>query len=113
MTDLSSGMLVHKNFTMLFVNLYTPPAASIFLAAKPTGMRSFNLENPVWFPFVIETVTMYSSPFFSMVLIPETDVFWLVLFSSIAVVLVAFPFPSDTVNVVGAIVSDFLSSPSK
>ena len=55
---------------------------------------------------------MYSSPFFSMVLIPDTGVFWLVLFSTLAVVLVEFV-PSDTANMIGAIVSDFLSSPSK
>ena len=97
---------------MLFVNLYTPPPASILEAVKPTGMRSFNLENPDWFPFVIETATMYSSPFLSMVLIPDTGVFWLVLFSTLAVVLLEFV-PSDTVNVIGSIVSDFLSSPSK
>ena len=112
MIDLSSGILVHKNFAMLFVNLYTPPADSIFEAVNPAGMRSFNLENPVWFPFVIETVTMYSLPFFSMVLIPDTSVFWIRLFSTLAVVLVEFV-SSDTVNVIGSIVSDFLSSPSK
>ncbi|MDG2227367.1 MAG: hypothetical protein P8L20_06500, partial [Flavobacteriales bacterium] len=42
-------------------------------------------------------------------LIPETDVSWLLLFSILVVEFV----PSDTVNVTGFIISDFLSSSSK
>ena len=47
MIDLSEGMLVHKNFAMLFANLYTLPAVSIFEAVNPKGIFSFNLEKPV------------------------------------------------------------------
>ena len=47
-----------------------------------------------------------------MVLIPETGVSWLLLFSILAVEFVEFV-PSDTVNVTGSIISDFLSSSSK
>ena len=45
-TDFAAGIFVHKNFTILFVNLYTPPAASIFEAVNPAGIFSFNLEKP-------------------------------------------------------------------